>query len=119
MEKGSSAYNGSEKGRRRPEEEKASEAELRPLLGLEAEWSVWEQWQPMKKQRDEDYMKNMQIVAEFNNLLDFCQAWNYLPHADPSNYFSCRDSTDKQVAHKQYSFIFLLLESRPILVGYA
>ena len=105
MEDGSVACNGGGKGYIETEDGKTSEAALRSMLGLQEKWSVWEQWQPIgdskRTQRDDDYMRNMQRLAEFDNLIDFCRVWNYIPHSDPAAYFASAEAVGQQPTQKQ------------------
>ncbi len=104
MEKGIGQYNGGDKGKAQSEDGKGVESELRRCTDLGMQWSIWEQWQPQKRGTGDDYLKNMQIVAKFDNLIEFCQLWNCLPHATPSKYFACREGL-KTGPSKEYDCV--------------
>jgi len=68
----------------------AQTAEIKEMIEktkLEYTWAIWENWSFEKEELSKDYLKTMQALAKFDNLIDFWQLWNTLPHSDPGKIF--------------------------------
>ncbi len=79
------------------------EAKMKALTQLEYKWTIWENWKnvrpsPPGKSNDQ-YLQNMQAVAEFDNLIDFWRVWRAAPHANPGALFLDPD------AHSQLQYL--------------
>jgi hypothetical protein len=62
---------------------------------LQRKWSIWEQW---NLGPDQSFFTNNQgKVGEFDNLHEFWQHWNYLPHGSPVMLFENPESRVKVI----------------------
>lgn len=97
------------------EEEKMSTEleEMKRLTKLKSQWVIWEHWQSLtgsvgKQQSQKEYLRNLHEIAEFDNLITFCQLWNKIPHAQPCNFFTFFE--DKKRTLYQYKYAKFLNE---------
>src|SRR5574343_138135 len=62
---------------------------------LQRKWSIWEQWELSGDSGQLN--ENQGKVGEFDNLHEFWQHWNYLPHGNPLMLFENPDSKVKVI----------------------
>jgi hypothetical protein len=62
---------------------------------LQRKWSIWEQWNLGPDQTFATH--NQGKVGEFDNLHEFWQHWNYLPHGSPVMLFENPESRVKVI----------------------
>ena len=63
---------------------------------LHRKWNIWEMWGLSKSDHGKTF-SSMQKIGEFDNIHEFWQYWNYIPHSNPSTLFESSENRVKVI----------------------